>query len=232
MLATWSTASFIDLDTFPDVLRAHRHHTRRLRNSPDAMDALAYAKAVVWSWQTAAWPEKSIWPQRTAALAGLLGLRNRHEVAAHPLIPYPETVAVAALLAAPAWRHHVLHTSPGARTRASPQAVTAIHTELARRTDRPWLPRRMPGPTSPGGRRALPPDPLRQWLDNCVRTRAGSTPTARAELWTLPRFAQAPEHYSDRSGFLHHGARPSDIRARDLGLTGGWQAPSGRSAPA
>ncbi|MFI0901598.1 hypothetical protein [Streptomyces sp. NPDC020983] len=230
LLATWDTPSFIDLTHFPEILNAHRRHMRLLRERPDANDALAYACAVVWSWQSAAWPEEHLWPRRTAALARLLGLDNPLEVAAHPLIPYPETIAVAEFLATPAWRHQVPHASPRARTRASTQAAGTVHAELAHRTGRPWLPQRLAEAARACGRRRGLPDPLQHWLDGCIRARAApSTATNRALLWTLPSMAQAPEHYDDRTGLLHHGPRPSSTRAHALGLTGGWHVPTERS---
>jgi hypothetical protein len=217
LLATWDSPSFIDLTAFPDILNAHRRHIRLARRRPDTADAaLAYAHCVVWSWQTTAWAEERIWPRRAAALARLLDLNNPVHVAAHPLIPYPETIAVAELMADPAWQHHIRRTSQ--HFRAKRQLANDVHIELARRTGRPWLPkylaRATPGPTTWN----FSSDPLQGWLDGCMSA------TTRAVLWRLPNSARVSEDYSERTtALVHSGPRPTGTRAQDLGLAGGWQ---------
>lgn len=221
LLANWDAARSIPLELFPEVLDAYRKRIHLLRTSPTAKEALAYAEAVVWSWQTAAWPQEQTWPARTRFLAQTMGLKNPLEAAPRALVTYPETLAVAEIMAAPQRQRRVLETSPRRRTRASPTAVQQLHAELARRTGRPWLADVLPSMAARRARYRDSPDLLQRWLDTCLRTRAGRDNSGQV-LWMIPHSEQRPTRYHDRLNSLSSGARPSGIQAETIGMTGRW----------
>lgn len=120
----------VDLTDLPDVVHAQRRHSNLIRRRGQAVVHAAFRDAVTILRQAV---------QPTAAtgrLARITGARPSAEP--HPWLPlltYPETVALASLLAQPRWRHL-------AATNSSDDAPAALRTETQRETG---IHHRLPG---------------------------------------------------------------------------------------
>ncbi|MFD4318978.1 TniQ family protein [Streptomyces sp. NPDC058548] len=229
LLADSERASSICLGTMPDILSSHRQHLALVRAHPHTGRVVALAAAVVWSWQTQGWKGDTVWQHRTHRLAQLTSCRVS-AVAAHPLVPYPETITLTRLLIDRGFQQRL---RAAATTAGPPTASTMLLQELGRRTGRPWLAdwltahTRLSRPQPPDGGSDL----LRRWL-----TLLANTPgeTIGEELWRMPGSAMRPQHYGDRSGVLAEGRSHSVTKeARAASLTGGWEPspPQGDRAP-
>lgn len=225
LLAGSRRSPALDLARLPDVLEAHHLHTTVVQHYPRADAVVGHAAAVVWSWQTQGWAREAVWARRAGHLADLMGCEAA-VVAAHPLITYPEMVAVARLLGCPSGQRRFAAVAAAHGLRA---ATDALHTALARCTGRPWLADWLAACS-----RLAPPrqdsaaDPLRCWLRALVHPDV----PGRLGLWAVPQAARWPVRYTDRSRFLCSvPARRIAEQARDLALTGGWQPPAAPCLP-
>ncbi|MFE6162143.1 hypothetical protein ACFQ7F_24895 [Streptomyces sp. NPDC056486] len=218
LLAAPGRCPTIALAQLPEVVAAHAGHMALTRTVPQAPAMVAFGAAVVWSWQVQGWALEPVWARRISVLAGQLDCSST-VVAAHPLIPYPETVAVARLLGAPAWRRHLVSTAAvhGLRT-----ARQELYEALARCTDRPWLADWLAAGTRLRHPAAPHPDPLEHWLACLLGTTAWDGGPA-LPLWDLPDSIRWPGHYGVRSSCLTEvRSREITDQARHLALTGGW----------
>ncbi|WP_326726425.1 TniQ family protein [Streptomyces phaeochromogenes] len=226
LLAHPGRPASISLETLPEVLTAHRHHSALARARPDAADVVALAAAVVWSWQVQGWRSETVWQDRVRRLAAVTGSVPT-AVVPHALVSYPETIAVARLLGAPHWQQRLRET---ASAKGAGAATELLLREISRRADRPWLADWLIAYTRTRPRTAAQTDPLDRWL----RRLTAADGTESDGLWTVHRAAVRPTEYSDRVGFL------TDRRPRSLSeeagaafLTGGWEpVPSPQPGPA
>jgi hypothetical protein len=220
----------IDLTDFPEVMTAHRHHRRLLRTYPHAEHALGYAAGVVWTWRTHHGQEDLIWIRRTRTLAHAMGADERSglAVAPHPLITYPETIAVAETLASPYWQRRLTGTDPHSQAHAN--TVGELRAALAHRTSRPGLIAHLKEQPKRRRRSATTPDPLNSWVTTCSSAH-NTSDRSQERLWTLPAFTRFPNRYRDRMSFLTE-ERDQPMRiAKELNLIDGWNPPAGRTAP-
>lgn len=216
----------IPLETLPEVLTAHRHHSALARARPDAADVVALAAAVVWSWQIQGWRSETVWQDRVHRLAAVTGSVPA-AVVAHALVSYPETIAVARLLSAPRWQQRLRET---AAAEGAGAATELLLREISRRADRPWLANWLNAYTRTRPRTAAQTDPLDRWL----RRLTAADGAESDGLWTVHQAAVRPTEYSDRVGFLTD-RRPRSIceEAGAAFLTGGWEpVPSPLPEPA
>ncbi|MEU5599546.1 TniQ family protein [Streptomyces sp. NPDC020298] len=118
-----------DLTRTPEILAAHREHTRLLRRWGQAADhGLTHAMALTEHWRRTAPADEHIWPARTRRLSTT---RTRLWYAlAREAITYPETIALAQLFTRHPGTLHVLqHTG----------RPHAVHTTIAALLNRAWL---------------------------------------------------------------------------------------------
>ncbi|MER5905098.1 TniQ family protein [Streptomyces mirabilis] len=226
LLAHPGRPASIPLETLPEVLTAHRHHSALARARPDAADVVALAAAVVWSWQVQGWRSETVWQDRVRRLAAVTGSVPA-AVVPHTLVSYPETIAVARLLGAPRWQQRLRET---AAAQGAGAAMELLLREISRRANRPWLADWLIAYTRTRPRTAAQTDPLHRWL----RRLTAADSTESDGLWTVRRAAVRPTEYSDRVSFLTD-RRPRSLceEARAAFLTGGWEpVPSPRAGPA
>lgn len=216
LLAHPGRPASIPLQTLPEVLTAHRHHSALARARPDAADVVALAAAVVWSWQVQGWRSETVWQDRVRRLAAVTGTMPA-AVVPHALVSYPETIAVARLLGAPRWQQRLRET---AAAQGAGAAMKLLLGEISRRVGRPWLADWLIAYTRTRPRTAAQTDPLDRWLR---RLTAVDGPESDG-LWMVPRAAVRPTEYNDRVGFLTD-RRPRSIyeEAGAAFLTGGWE---------
>ncbi|WP_405773678.1 TniQ family protein [Streptomyces sp. NBC_00859] len=230
LLADADRPKALGLHSLPEVLGAHRQHSALVRTHPQATAVMALAAAVVWSWQIQGWAQEAVWQQRTMRLAALT--RCTHPaVAAHALIAYPETVAVARLLADRRWQRRLREVG-GAYGCAA--ATGLLLTELGHRTDRSWLADWLTArsrTTRTPDRGTGPDDPLQRWLARLIHT-GDTEPGCEGGLWQVPRPAVRPLGYNDRTSFLiETSARTAAEEAQAASLTGGWEPAPARAGP-
>ncbi|MFJ2607955.1 hypothetical protein ACIO13_23715 [Streptomyces sp. NPDC087425] len=226
LLAHPGRAASIALETLPEVLAAHRRHTALARSRSDAADVVAFAAAVVWSWQVQGWSSEAVWQDRVRRLAAATESLPV-AVVPHPLVSYPETIAVARLLGAPQWQQRLRERA----TAEGPVAAAGLLLgEISRQAGRPWLADWLIACTRTRPRTAVQSDPLTRWL-HLLTTAAG---TVNDGLWTVHPTAARPTEYSDRASFLtDHRPRTVCEKAQAAFLTGGWEpVPSPRHRPA
>lgn len=216
LLAHPGRPASIPLETLPEVLAAHRHHTALLRARPDAANVVALAAAVVWSWQVQGWRSEAVWQDRIRRLAVATGSAPA-AVVPHALVSYPETIAVARLLGAPRWQQRLRETHAAEGTTA---AMKLLLQEISRQADRPWLADWLAAYTRTRPRTVSQADPLDRWLH---RLTTGDSIESNS-LWTVNQAAARPTEYSDRAGLLTD-RRPRTIceEAGAAFLTGGWE---------
>jgi hypothetical protein len=206
----------IPLETLPEVLTAHRHHSALARVRPDAADVVALAAAVVWSWQVQGWRSETVWQDRVRRLAAAMGSVPA-AVVPHALVSYPETITVARLLGAPRWQQRLRETSVAEGAGAATELLLG---EISRQADRPWLADWLIAYTRTRPRTAVQTDPLERWLHQVTAADGAESDS----LWTVHRTAVRPTEYRDRAGFLTD-RRPRGIceEAGAAFLTGGWE---------
>ncbi|MFF4732923.1 Helicase associated domain protein [Streptomyces mirabilis] len=160
----------------PEVIAAHRRHVRLLEHSPTAAQAFEVARAVTGSWWEQPWPgSERLWPARLAATCPTGADPGWWRVVARDLASYPETIAVAAVLASRHWQQQTLaHTRGHLPHRLG--EVPALLAELAGRLQRPWIASHLAA-TGHG--------PLFTWVHSCVHTRAADNPAAQQQLWQV-----------------------------------------------
>ncbi|THA65768.1 helicase [Streptomyces sp. A0642] len=170
-----------------EVIEAQRRHARLLHRSPAAVDAFEVARAVTGAWWEQPWPsEEQRWPARLEVTRPKDADPGWWKVAARDLITYPETVALAGLLAGHPLQERTITESDGHLPYRLGE-LPGLLAELAEQLARPWLPRHLATVTH---------GPLFTWAHSCVRTRAVPTPTAQRTLWKV-RSAHRPRPLSD-----------------------------------
>ncbi|MGW7277404.1 TniQ family protein [Streptomyces sp. NPDC054844] len=218
LLADADKPASIALQTLPEVLAAHRQHRLLTRSHPYAQQVVAFAAAVVWSWQVQGWKAEAIWKDRARRVAGLLGCTPA-AVEPHALLTYPETISVARLLSAPHWQQRLRSS-----TSEKEAAAAALVQEIGRRAGRPWLADWLNARARVRPRSAAHTDPLQQWCD------AAAAGADAGGLWAVHQDAARPADYSDRAGLLSSSRARSVLdEARAVFLTGGWEPVSAPS---
>ncbi|MEV6668549.1 hypothetical protein [Streptomyces nigra] len=143
----------VNLAGFGQVMEARHRHVRLLRRSTRAADAFEVAQAVTaaWWWQT--WPREHVWPARLQSVDSDGLDQDAWRVVARELVTYPETVALATLLAGDDFRRRVVAEAQGHvpfRLADLPTLLTAV----AGCVRRPWyveqLAQETSGPSSRG----------------------------------------------------------------------------------
>ncbi len=218
LLAHSGAPAGIGLETLPDILAAHRQHLALMRRHPDAEQAVAFAAAVVWSWQLQGWQAETIWKDRARRAAAAVGCAPA-VVEPHALLAYPETVTVARVLAGPHWQQRL-------RARSSLPGATAdaLAQEIGHRIGRPWLADWLRARAQIRPPTAAHTDPLRQWID------AAAQGAAADRLWSLSPALSRPPDYSGRAGRLAGRRRAGVLaQAQDLSMTGGWEPVAGQT---
>ncbi|MET9647651.1 Helicase associated domain protein [Streptomyces syringium] len=162
----------VDLAKLPEMVPAHRRHLDLLRHRPDTARAFEVAHAVVVSWWAQQWPEEEQWPHRVRQLTPQGADPGWWRLLARDTVTYPETVALTSVLTDARTRQRLL-ADTGGHLPHTLAHVPGLVGELARGTNRPWLPEQIAS-TSAG--------PLLLWAQHCVRADAD---TAADRLWTL-----------------------------------------------
>jgi hypothetical protein len=166
----------VPLGRCPEVIEAQRQHVRLLHRSPAAAHAFEVARAVTGSWWEQPWPGKEQqWPARLEATRPTEADPGWWKVAARDLITYPETAALARVLANSGWQQHTVAQARGHLPYRLGE-IPALLAELADQLQRPWLARHLAAVTH---------GPLFTWAHSCVRTRADPTPAAQQTLWKV-----------------------------------------------
>ncbi|WP_327348938.1 helicase associated domain-containing protein [Streptomyces europaeiscabiei] len=166
----------VPLGRCPEVIEAQRRHVRLLRRFPAAAPAFEVARAVTGSWWDQPWPdEEQQWPAHLEATRPAEADPGWWKVAARDLVTYPETVAVARVLASPRRQQHTLTQARGHLPYRLGE-IPALLAELAHQLQRPWLAQLLTTVTH---------GPLFTWAHSCVRTRADPAPAAHKALWRV-----------------------------------------------
>ncbi|MER6573298.1 Helicase associated domain protein [Streptomyces sp. NPDC001093] len=166
----------VPLARCPEVVEAHGRHVRLLRHGAVGAQAFEVARAVAGAWWQQSWPaEEMLWPNRLAATCPEGADPSWWQAAARDLITYPETVALARLLADRSLQQRTV-TESGRHLPYRLGELPRLLTELADRLGRPWLARHLAADTH---------GPLFTWIHSCVRTRAASTRAAQKVLWRV-----------------------------------------------
>ncbi|MFJ9795906.1 Helicase associated domain protein [Streptomyces sp. NPDC101145] len=177
----------VPLGPCPEVVDAQRRHVRLLRRSPAGAQAFEVARAITGSWWDQTWPNKEhLWPARLEGTRPTGADPGWWKVAARDLITYPETVALARLLADRTVQERTVTES----RRHLPYRLgelPGLLAEVADQLERPWLTRHLATVTH---------GPLFTWAHSCVHTRAASTPAAQRTLWKV-HSAHRPRPLSD-----------------------------------
>ncbi|OSC67541.1 helicase, partial [Streptomyces sp. 4F] len=166
----------VPLGRCPEVIEAQRRHVRLLRRSPAGAQAFDVARAVTNSWWDQPWPvEERAWPARLEATRPDNADPSWWKVAARDLITYPETVALARLLASRPLQQRTVAASGGHLPYRLGE-LPALLAKAAHELQRPWLVHHLAAVTH---------GPLFTWAHSCVRTRAAPTPAAQKTLWKV-----------------------------------------------
>ncbi|QIK10953.1 helicase [Streptomyces sp. ID38640] len=193
----------VPLGWFPEVLKAQRRHVRLTERNPAGAQAFEVARAVTGAWWHEPWhTEERTWPARLEATRPDDADPGWWKVAARDLITYPETIALARLLACSTVLQRTLAES-GGHLPYRLDELPALLTELAYELQRPWLAHHLATVTH---------GPLFTWAHSCIRTRAAPTPAAQQTLWKV-----------------HSPHRPRPLS--DLLLPPGSRADSGQPEP-
>ncbi|QFR02279.1 DNA-binding protein [Streptomyces phaeolivaceus] len=165
----------VGLAVCPEVVQAQADHRRLLRRSPVAGSAFEVAEAVTAWWWAQEWPEERLWPMRLDAAMPAGEDPQRWRILARDLVTYPETVALATLLASRAWRLRVA-ADGGGHLPYRLADVPCVPGELGHRLRRSWLTERLAGCTHGA---------LFGWTYQCIRTE-GSSGDDEQRLWQVP----------------------------------------------
>lgn len=147
----------VPLGRCPEVIEAQRQHARLLHRSPIGA------------------PAEHAWPARLDATRPDGADPGWWKVAARDLITYPETVALARLLASRPLQQRAVAES-GGHLPYRLDELPALLTEVAHELQRSWLVHRLAAVTH---------GPLFTWAHSCVLTRADPTPAAQQKLWKV-----------------------------------------------
>lgn len=176
----------VPLGRCPEVVDAQRRHVRLLRRCPAGAQAFEVARAITGSWWDQPWPnEEHLWPARLEATRPAGTDPGWWKTAARDLITYPETVALARLLADRTVQERTVTES----RRHLPYRLGELPGLLAELADlgRPWLAAHLATVTH---------GPLFTWAHSCVRAQTTSAPAARKALWAV-HSAHRPRSLSD-----------------------------------
>ncbi|MCZ7434764.1 helicase associated domain-containing protein [Streptomyces sp. WMMC1477] len=166
----------VPLGRCPEVIEAQQRHVRLLRRSPTGAQAFEVARAVTGFWWGQPWSsEEELWPVRLEATRADGADADRWKVAARDLITYPETIAIARVLASPHWQQQTIAEARGHLPYRLGE-MPALLDELARQLQRPWVARHLATVTR---------GPLFVWAHTCVRTRLAPRSTAQHSLWQV-----------------------------------------------
>ncbi|MFD3880119.1 helicase associated domain-containing protein [Streptomyces microflavus] len=166
----------VPLGPCPEVIEAQRQHARLLHRSPIGAQTFEVARAVTNSWLEQPWPrQEHTWPARLDATRPDGADPGWWKVAARDLITYPETVALARLLASRPLQQRAVAESGGHLPYRLGE-LPALLTEVAHELQRSWLVHRLAAVTH---------GPLFTWAHSCVITRADPTPAAQQKLWKV-----------------------------------------------
>ncbi|MEV4881429.1 Helicase associated domain protein [Streptomyces cyaneofuscatus] len=187
-----SEGRVIGLAGCPEVVRAQEDHRRLLCRSPVAGSAFEVAEAVTAWWWAQQWPEEHLWPMRLDAAMPEGEDPRRWRILGRDLVTYPETVALAMLLASPAWRLRIA-AGGGGHLPYRLADVPCVPSELGHRLWRPWLTERLAACTH---------GPLFAWAYQCIRTKGGGADDEQ-RLWQVP-LAFRPRLLADvLAGYQH-----------------------------
>ncbi|MFI9213977.1 Helicase associated domain protein [Streptomyces sp. NPDC053253] len=166
----------VPLGRCPEVIEAQRRHARLLHRSPIGAQAFEVARAVTNSWWEQPWPrQEHAWPARLDATRPDGADPGWWKVAARDLITYPETVALARVLASRPLQQRAVAESSGHLPYRLGE-LPGLLAEVAGRLGRPWLIRHLA---------IITHGPLFAWAHSCVHTRAASTPASQRTLWKV-----------------------------------------------
>jgi hypothetical protein len=166
----------IPLDRCPELIQSQRQHARLLRHSPVAAQAFEVARAVTGTWWDQPWPdEEQPWPARLQATRPTDTDPGWWQTVARDLITYPETVAVARVLASPRWQQHTVRQLREHRPYRLGE-VPALLAELAHQLQRPWIIQRL-APVTHG--------PLFTWVHACALAHASTAPADQQARWKV-----------------------------------------------
>ncbi|WP_329167884.1 helicase associated domain-containing protein [Streptomyces sp. NBC_01685] len=166
----------VPLGPCPEVIQAQRQHARLLHRSPIGAQAFEVARAVTNSWWEQPWPrQERAWPARLDATRPDGADPGWWKVAARDLIIYPETVALARLLASRPLQQRAVAESVGHLPYRLGE-LPALLSEVAHELQRSWLVHRLAAVTH---------GPLFTWAHSCVRTRVSGEATAHKALWRV-----------------------------------------------
>ncbi|MGW5283447.1 DNA-binding protein [Streptomyces collinus] len=181
----------LDLRGLPEVVAAQRRWAgvarRAVRAGAEPERVFALARAVVARWweQAFGWERETAWPRRLHQVAGgdAGGDLERWRIVGRDAVVFPEVVAVAGALLAPAMTELVWADSGAGRPRALPVGGMFCR-RLGEQVGRPWL-----GPlaaTDHGG-------PLIAWMGSVIRLRrgVGGPPGYGNDPWWLRQEHQA-----------------------------------------
>ncbi|MER6474483.1 Helicase associated domain protein [Streptomyces collinus] len=191
----------VPLGRSPEVTAAQRRHARLLHRSPAGAQAFEVARAITGSWWDQRWAnEEQRWPARLETTRPQDADLGWWKVAARDLITYPETVAVARVLASSHWQQQTVTQARGHLPYRLGE-MPALLAELACRLQRPWLARHLATVTH---------GPLFTWAHSLVRTRAAPAPAAQRTLWKV-HSSHRPRPLSDllAQGPAADGERPA-----------------------
>ncbi|MFI5534617.1 helicase associated domain-containing protein [Kitasatospora sp. NPDC051853] len=143
----------------PEIAAASSRHATWLRRRSGIADAFPLAQAITAAWWDAAWPQEKRWPQLRDALGRANPDADIPEHTARAIVTYPDSVALAGLLASGFWQQQVRAQKHKPYTPADSPDLTR---ELAARLRRPWLVQVLADQSSGA---------LTAWLHNCWRPR-------------------------------------------------------------
>ncbi|MGI3224978.1 Helicase associated domain protein [Streptomyces sp. GTA36] len=167
----------VQLAGCPEVVEAHRRHRRLLRRNQAAAQAFAIAQAVTGRWWEQNWPrQERIWPLRLHAVRPAGTDPRWWKAAARDLVTYPDTVALAGLLASTRAQQQITRDAHGHVPYRLGDLPWLLE-EVARRLERPWLAEHL---------RDVTHGPLFAWAHTLARTAGAGTPAAQRALWKIP----------------------------------------------
>jgi hypothetical protein len=155
-------------------VQAQKRHRKLLRRGAAAVGAFDVAQAVTGSWWQRRWSREQLWPARLRALWESRVEWETWQVVAREAVTYPDTVALAALLADGAFRRRVVAEARGGvpfRLADMPSLPEAVACCLRR----PWLAEELAAQTS---------GPLFTWAHQCVRAHRGGQ-AAERDIWAV-----------------------------------------------
>ncbi|MFJ4598087.1 MULTISPECIES: helicase associated domain-containing protein [unclassified Kitasatospora] len=186
----------LSLVGLPEIAAAHRRHATWQRRRPGLADAFPLAQAITATWWDAAWPQEKRWPQLGEALARANPHADIPERTARAVATYPDSVALAGLLASGFWQQQIRAQKHKPHTPADSPDFTG---ELAARLRRPWLVQALADESS---------GPLTAWLHNCWRPRPARKGRPGSLWWVAPAY-RAPSTAPARRTAPHSSTAPA-----------------------